>query len=143
MLQHVEAKHRVETILQARQIARNLRIDALHGDIRRSQEAVPQGMQVQGIFLGSDVECAARHQPAGQIADARADLKYFVTHVRPQFKCQPTQILRRPRQVVEHAAAVGRRIEIVNQPELRITAKALMPSFQPIFCPLHKCARGS
>src|ERR1039457_7700229 len=59
-------------------------IDALHGHVGRAQETVAQRMEVQRVFLGGHVEGAARHQAAGQIADAGVDFQHFVAHVRPQ-----------------------------------------------------------
>ena len=80
--------------------------------------------------------CSRRpiRRPA-EIADARADFEHRVAQVRPQHARQPAQVLRRAGEIVEHAAAVRRRVEIVDQPELKITPSAFSPSRQPIFLP--------
>ncbi len=88
ILQHVEAEHRVEARLHAGEILGDFRIDALHYHVGRAQKAIVQRVQVERVLFGRHVEHAPRHQPAGEIADARADFEHRIAQVRTH-ACAP------------------------------------------------------
>src|ERR1019366_8801867 len=123
ILEHVETEHGVETVFKAGEILRDFRIDAVNYHVGRAQEAIAQSVQVKRIFFSRDVEDAAGHEAPGDVADAGADFEYGVADVGAEFAREPTQVLRRSGEVVEHAAAVGGGVEVVDQPEFEDDAE--------------------
>jgi hypothetical protein len=81
MLEHVETEHGIEAVFQAVEIAGDFGIEALDGDVGRSQEPVAERVKMQRVLLGGHIEHAASHQATREVADAGADFEHLVAHV--------------------------------------------------------------
>ena len=133
ILQQVETEHGVEAVFEAGEILRDFRIDALDHHVGCAQEAIAQGVQVEGIFFGGDVQDAAGHEAPGNIADAGADFEDGIADMGAEFAGEPAQVLRGAGEIVEHAAAVGSGIEVVDQPEFEDDAEGFEAVFPADF----------
>src|ERR1035438_5483315 len=90
-----------------------------------SRTGAPIRGRVVRVFFGREVEDAAGHQTPGNVADAGADFEDGVAHMGAEFAGQPAQVLRSPGEIVEHAAAIGSGVEVVDQPELEDDTEGL------------------
>jgi hypothetical protein len=91
------------------------------------------GVRRKRVFFGGDVEDAAGHEASGNVTDAGANFEDGVTDMGAEFAGEPAQVLRGAGEVVEHAAAVGDGIEVVDQPEFEDDAEGFEAVFPADF----------